>query len=143
MTSNDQARKVQVLFRDENAFLTGEELLVTPMAPNVYRMEESSIMGGINYHDIVETEPQPDGSVVFLHVLIPSELKTASWVLSPAQFESPALSALLDEVGTVGGNWERIFGGVLLLHLPAAEHDHIVNAMKRIFERPSGKASNH
>jgi hypothetical protein len=35
----------------------------------------------------------------------------------------------------VGGNWERIFGGVLLLHLPPAEYDLLVGEFNNLFNQ--------
>jgi len=106
-----------------------EELLVTPIGPNLYRMEESAVLADVSYHDVIETELQTDGTVRFLRVLTPSGLTTETWVVSQPVLESPAMLALLERVMAVGGNWEKIFGGVLILHLPPQERDHIVSAL--------------
>ncbi|PYV21447.1 MAG: hypothetical protein DMG24_19465, partial [Acidobacteria bacterium] len=87
------------------------------------------------YHDIIEAEPQTDGTLRFLRVRTRSGLKTVCWVLSRTAAESPALFPLLDKVIAVGGYWERIFGGVLLLHLPPAEHDHIIDEFNSFFNQ--------
>jgi hypothetical protein len=122
--------EVRMSFQDDE-----ETLLVTPMGPNLYRMEESSVLGEVSYHDVIEAELQTDGTVRFLRVLTPSGLTTVSWILSQTLLESPALSALLEKVMAVGGNWERIFGGVLLLHLPPTEHDLIVGEFNNLFNQ--------
>ena len=71
MTSGEHPCKVRM------AFHCGTEgLLVTPMGPNLYRMEETSVLGKVSYHDIIEAEPQTDGTLRFLRVLTPSGLKT-------------------------------------------------------------------
>jgi hypothetical protein len=36
-----------------------------------------------------------------------------------------------------GGNWERIFGGVLTPHLPPQERDPIMDACNALFKKPS------
>ena len=69
-------------------------------------------------------------------------MKTVSWILSKVQIESPVLSALLDTVISVGGFWERIFGGVLMVHLPPAELDKIIGQFDSFFSPPHGTASN-
>jgi hypothetical protein len=107
-----------------------EELLVMPSEPSMYRLEEIAVFGGVNYHDIVEAKPQHDGTLRFIRVLAPCELKTECWGLRDSDFESPALTAFLEKVLTVGGNWERKFGGLLFLHLPSTEHDLIVRELK-------------
>jgi hypothetical protein len=73
-------------------------------------------------------------------VLEPSGLKTVSWVLTKAQIEIPALSALLDKVMEAGGFWERIFSGILLVHLPPAEQEIIVGQFNSSFSQPNGTA---
>jgi hypothetical protein len=114
-----------------------ETLLVTPVGPNLYRMEESAVLGDVFYHDVIETELQADGTVRFLRVFTPSGLTKECWVISHSVQESPDLSALLDRVMAVGGNWERIFGGALTLHLPPQERDSIVGAFNDLFNNPS------
>lgn len=109
-----------------------EELLVLPLGGNLYRLEESAELAEARYHDIIEAESLSDGSLRFLRVVTPSDLKTISYILSEALFESPALSALLNKVVTIGGNWERVFGGVLLLHFPASEEAAIVHELKEL-----------
>ena len=135
MTSGKQHCEVRVAFH-----CGSEGLLVTPMGPNLYRMEESSILklGEVSYHDVIEAEPQTDGTLRFVRVLTPSGLKTLCWVLSQTAAESPGLSALLDKVIAAGGYWERIFGGVLLLHLPPAEHDHLIDGFNSFFNQLPG-----
>ena len=105
------------------------------MGPNLYRMEESAIVGDVFYHDVIETELQTDGTVRFLRVFTPSGLTKECWILSQLARESPALPPLLERVMAVGGNWERIFGGVLTLHLPPQERDPIVNAFNDLFNK--------
>jgi len=132
MTSGEHPCKVRM------AFHCGTEgLLVTPMGANLYRMEKDSVLrlGKVSYHDIIEAEPQTDGTLRFLRVRTRSGLKTVCWVLSRTAAESPALFPLLDKVIAVGGYWERIFGGVLLLHLPPAEHDHIIDEFNSFFNQ--------
>jgi len=51
------------------------------------------------------------------------------------------MSAFLDEVISVGGFWERIFGGVLLVHLPPAEQVIILGQFNSFFSPPDGTAS--
>jgi hypothetical protein len=98
-------------------------------------MEESSVLGKVSYHDVIEAEPHAYGTVRFLRVLTPSGLTTVSWTLSQTLIESPAMSVLLENVMAVGGNWERIFGGVLLLYLPPAELDFIVGKFNDLFNQ--------
>ena len=132
MKPDEKPSELQITFQDE--YTSTEFLLVTPVGQNLYRAEESSVLGDVSYHDVIETEPQGDGTVRFLRVVAPSELKTASWMISQACAESPRLSTLLDRVMAVGGNWERIFGGCLIVHLPPAEYDVLIPEFNSLFE---------
>src|SRR5208337_1770257 len=136
MNISEQTAEVQISFHDGRS----EGLLVTPLGPNLYRLEESSVFGEASYHDVVEAEPQTDGTLRFMRVLTPSGLKTVTWVLAEALLESHALSALLERVIAVGGNWERIFGGTLIVHLPPSEQEIIVGESNSLFSQPPGAA---
>lgn len=60
-----------------------------------------------------------------LRVAAPSGLKTVSWVLPETPFESPLLCGLLDKVMVFGGNWERMVGGMLTVHVPPVAEQSI------------------
>lgn len=133
MNGSEQACEARIIFDNNSA--TTETLLVTPIGQNLYRMEESSVFGEVSYHDIIETEPQDNGSLRFLAVHTRSELRTTSWVVSRSLAESSNLSTLLVRVIAVGGHWERIFGGWLIVHLPPAENDALISDFNRLFDQ--------
>ena len=128
--------RVRVTFQGDCTSI--ETLLVTLVGENLYRVEKSSVCGEVSYHDVIETEPQGDGGVRFLRVVAPSELKTTSWVISQALAESPSLSTVLDRVMAVGGNWERMFDGCLIVHLPPADNDALVREFNSLFDQFRG-----
>ncbi len=117
-----------------------EELLVTEVDFNLYRLEESSLFGEVNYHDIIETELESDGTLRLLRVVASSGLKTVGWIAADAQLNSPGLKLLLDKVMNVGGNWERTFGGVLTIHLPPATADAIIGEFNSFFCNAAGSS---
>jgi hypothetical protein len=131
MSPGEQARERQVLFLDGDS----ETLLVTPMGQNLYRMEESSALGEASYHDVIEAELQTDGTLRFLRVYRPSGLKSVSWMISQSVADSPALSALLDKVMSAGGNWERLFGGLLIVHMPPQQYDALMKEFNSLFSQ--------
>lgn len=135
MGHGEQPRAALIAFGDGDT----EELLVTPVGRNLYRLEESSLLGEVQYHDVIETETLPDGGLRLVRVAAPSGLKAASWVVPENVFESPVLKGLLDRVMAVGGNWERTFGGVLTLHLPPVEEASIVHDVKGFFSTLPGQ----
>ena len=114
MHNGEQSRTLSITLEDGDK----EELLVTPVGSDLYRLEESSLFGELRYQDVIQTEPLSDGGLRFVRIAASSDLKTLSWILSEDAFEAPALKALLNKVMSLGGNWERTLGGVLTLHVP-------------------------
>jgi hypothetical protein len=96
-------------------------------------MECTSIIGEATYHDIIEAELQTDGTLRFIRLLMPSGLKTVSCILSHSRIESPKLTLFLNKVAAVGGYWEKLFGGGLILNLPPAEHDRMIGEFESLF----------
>ena len=97
---------------------TQETLLVTAVGQNVYRLEESSFCGDVFYRDIIEIAHQSDGTNLFKRMISRSGFKVTQWVLGREIAESEALTALLARIMALGGNWERLFKGILIVHLP-------------------------
>lgn len=107
-----------------------EDLLVTSMGSDLYRLEESSLFGELRYHDIIEAETRSDGGLQFMRIAYPSQSKTLSWILPEEAFAAPILKKLLDRVMYIGGNWERTLGGVLTLHLPPDKEHSVKNVFQ-------------
>jgi hypothetical protein len=129
MNPTDVPRATQIALSEGDC----EELLVTLVGPNLYRLEESSLLGEVMYHDVIEAEARTDGSLRLLRVVKPSGLKTASWILIESLFEASALTALLDKVVALGGNWEKTFGGMLTVHIPSAQESSIMGEFNAFF----------
>lgn len=96
-------------------------LLMSLVGPNLYRLEESTLLSEVFYHDVVEAEPQPDGSLRFLRVVNTSGLTQTFWFVPKGFSEAFTVSEILANVMAVGGNWELTFGGFLAVHLPDSE----------------------
>ncbi len=123
MDSSKESHVARVALSDGDT----EEMLVTAVGFNLYRLEESSLFGEVKYHDIIEAGPESDGTLRLIRVVASSGLKTACWVVTAGLLDSPGLKPLLEKVMAAGGNWERTFGGVLMLHLPRAKAAAIVD----------------
>jgi hypothetical protein len=87
---------------------------------NQYRVETSSVLAepSVFYGDIIEIIPTAQTAAVFQSIVRRSEFKVFDFIISPKIADSPQLQALLESIMQLGGNWERFFGGVLLVHLP-------------------------
>lgn len=97
-----------------------EELLVTVVGCDLYRVEETSLFGDANYGDVIRASRRSDGGLLLLGIESRSDLVTQSWILSKDVLDSPECDLLLKDIMADGGNWERAFGGVLLVHTSAS-----------------------
>jgi hypothetical protein len=108
------AEEIEVIFPEGS-----ETLRVVSLGENRYRLEDTSfLVGDVFYGDVVELARRPDGATAFVRVISRSGLKITSAILTAAMQESPGLQSVLDRVMALGGNWERAFGGILVVHLP-------------------------
>ena len=106
----------EISYPDESS----EGLLVSPVGPNLYRLEESSLLGEAVFGDVIEAEPTQEGGLLFKRVAVPSGMTTVNCILTSEQMQAPGLQPLLDRIMSVGGNWERALDGLLMIHLPAS-----------------------
>ena len=96
-----------------------EQVLVTPLASQQYRLEVSPISGGnLRYHDVIEAESQADGCLRFVRLVEKSPFRTLEYFLPKSVVESQPFQNILESVMTLGGNWEIVFGGIVYLHVP-------------------------
>jgi hypothetical protein len=103
-----------------------ELLMVSPIDSDHFRLEESAIssifftldFGEAYYHDVIRASVRGDGALEFHGITERSGLLTQCRILSKDIIESPGLRLILDYLMSIGGNWERAFGGLLLVHVP-------------------------
>src|SRR5258708_18588199 len=113
------SREENFLFKDHN-----EPLLAEEVGPNLYRLLECPVFTEeVHYGDMVEVEPQADGSLSFRGVAEPTRYRTWTWILSSDVTNSADIVELCELVQSRGGHWQRDFGGLLQLALPV--HDDL------------------
>jgi hypothetical protein len=115
-------------------FPDGRELLyMTPLGRNQYRLEVTSIGGHLRYGDTIEVgSPQSDGAVPYRRIIRRSGLRTQCFVLSKKLMESPGMHDFAKQIEALGGHWEGIAGGVLVVHVPRKLDLDIQQELKRI-----------
>lgn len=122
--------------RKKLVFANGDSelLLVTQVASDQFRLDESSFVSDmeVHYHDVIRASIQADGSLEFHEVVSKSGLCTTSWLLPKPIIESRDFRAVLDAVINLGGNWERAFGGFLLIHVPPGHATAINERIKAL-----------
>ncbi len=112
----------------------GRELLyMTPLGRNQYRLEVTAIGGHLRYGDTIEVgSPQSDGAVPYRRIIRRSGLRTQCFVLSTKLMESPGMQDFAKQIEALGGHWEGIAGGVLVVHVPRKLDLDIQQELKRI-----------
>ena len=115
-------------------FPDGRELLyMTPLGRNQYRLEVTSIGGHLRYGDTIEVgPPQSDGAVPYRRIIRRSGLRTQCFALSKKLMESPGMQDFAKQIEALGGHWEGIAGGVLVVHVPRKLDLDIQQELKRI-----------
>ena len=113
---NEQSSRPQLMTLSLADGISEAEVLVTPMGGNLYRLEHSTLLGEVRYHDIIQAEQWSEGKLKLLQVVARSGLKTLSFIVPKEIQESPAMLAFLKKVKQMRGNWESRFG-ILILHL--------------------------
>ena len=115
-------------------FPDGRELLyMTPLGENQYRLEVTSIGGRLRYGDTIEVgPPRSDGAVPYRRIIRRSGLRTQCFVLSKKLMESPGMRDFAQQMEALGGHWEGIAGGVLVVHVPRKLNLDIQQELKRI-----------
>lgn len=99
-----------------------EEIPLTHVEDNQYRVEFSSMLTEprVFYGDVIEINPTGENSADFVRIVKRSGFVVSCRVIGQKIVESSLLQGLLDEIMRLGGNYERAFGGVLIVHLPGA-----------------------
>ena len=108
---------------------TDDAAYVTFVGPNEARLEtdpmsclftedEGDLKSLPDYRDLVELEEIESGKYRFVRVLERARLQRFEFLLSDSEAQSKALEPVLSRVMELGGDWERVFGGVLTMFLP-------------------------
>ena len=100
-----------------------EGAFVEPVGPCLYRLEDTPIFANreadpIHAGDVVEVEPQPDGSYLIVRIAQRSPMRHFSWAVPRVFVESPQYREYTSDVEAAGGAWQGLFGGLLWVHLP-------------------------
>ena len=106
-----------------------DSMLVTPLGEGHYRLELSGLACFHtesarearrlpDYGDVIEAIATAPDYLRFVRIVRRARMKKLSFLVSQATIDSPRFSRMLARVEELGGHWERIFGGILLLYLP-------------------------
>jgi hypothetical protein len=85
-----------------------------------YRITATALTmpGRIRPGAVVETHIAADGTREFLGMVSHSPLRSASMLLDRTAIDSVELEAFKSRIVAAGGQWEQVFGGIFLIHVP-------------------------
>ena len=119
-----ESLEIQLRIPDEEGW---EKLYVQPVAPNVYRLEDTPLFtlilansedDAIHVGDVIEVEPLPDGTHRLVRIVERSPMRHFTWVVASFFSESAEYRRFGAAVKAAGGYWEGAMGGILWVHLP-------------------------
>lgn len=96
----------------EIAHLGGHQFRL--LSPSVTILTEANYQCG----DIVEAMPNEEEVLVVRRCVERGNYNTFEFILQPGWLERQEIKAVLEKVTAQGGQWEAIFGGMLLIGLP-------------------------
>ena len=95
---------------------------VTPLPESRYRFEETPFLAmapePLHFGDVVEAELRGDGTHEITRIVERAPLRHYSWVITRQFYESEGYRTFVAAVTAAGGRWERLFGGVFMVHIP-------------------------
>ncbi|MDB6132530.1 MAG: hypothetical protein JWM59_773 [Verrucomicrobiales bacterium] len=71
-----------------------------------------------SFGDVIEVNSNTDGKLRFVRIAQRGGWRTYEFILSAEMIQSEQITAIQDHILSLGGYWEQVFGGILLLCLP-------------------------
>ncbi len=116
-----------------------ESVPVSHLGEKRYLAEGSAVFGGeLYWHDEFQMECSDEDRGRFIGILKRSGLRVETFVIPKSVAESEHLKSLLGEIAGCGGNWEIIYGGVLLTHIPADARIDVQELLNQVVAKASG-----
>ncbi len=113
-----EAHFENLVFRDGSS----ATIHVTALGGERYRIvgpEVAILCQPLAFHDVIEAHRDSEGRlVVDRRVEKSSAYRTFDYMLREGWNERPSVRRILDKVRELGGDWEGIFGGILIICLP-------------------------
>jgi hypothetical protein len=105
---------------------------VVKVGDRLYRLQKFPVgVESVNFADIVEADMVGDRLLRVQRVVEKSRWLVYDFILSEQASSSSGVEAVLERVTQLGGHWEKVFGGVLIICLPPEVHyDPTVDVMR-------------
>lgn len=117
-----------VEFPEDNITMS---LDLEPVGPTLYRIVTVPLMiESPRFGDVIEVEQKGDRELRFLRVVEQGDWRIFDFLISEEMAGSERVKRVCEKVILLGGHYERVFGGILLLCLPpASDYDPTADLM--------------
>lgn len=117
-----------------------ETVLGTPLGNNRYRLDLPPLFVEMElfFGDIIEVETQVNGAFRFCRVAERSGWRRWSWILRKDMLESAPFQAFQQAIEAHHGVWERVMGGIVVVHLPPDTNFDPDVTLKQVFAQEQG-----
>lgn len=116
----DSETATSVEFPDEQITATLE---LAPIGPRLFRIESIPFMvEAACFGDVIEVDSITNCNLRFMRIAERGGWRTYDFLIPAESIESEHITAIQDRVLSLGGHWERVFGGILFLCLPPSSN---------------------
>jgi hypothetical protein len=124
---------VEIELQTENA---GEVLSVFPLGGGRFRLEVTPAFGDLDdvpvyAADVIEAEPVAPGIYRFVRVAERAPFQHFSFGIPLSFADSEEFRGFCDDVIAADGGWERVFGGILYVHVPLDSAFDVARQLER------------
>ncbi len=112
-----------------------EVLDVKRISKETMRIMENPIFSSVvSYGDIIRVREDRD-IFYYLETVQKSDLVRHSWLLSKEATESQEIEDFKNKIIQMNGNWEQVFGGFLIVNIPADRQIGLDDSIRSIIEK--------
>ncbi len=112
----DSETATLVEFPDEQITATLE---LARIGPRLFRIESVPFMiETVGFGDVIEADSVTNDALRFVRIAARGGWHTYDFLIPAELIESENIAAIQDRILSLGGHWERVFGGILFLCLP-------------------------
>lgn len=108
--------QTSVEFPEEQITVT---LTLAEVGPRKFRIRSVPfLVQAADFGDVIEVDAGAHGGLRFVRVAEKGGWRTYDFMLPKESIESDRIADIQERILSLGGHWERVFGGILLLCLP-------------------------
>lgn len=112
-----------------------EVLDVTRISRDTVEIMENPIFSNVvSYGDLIRVKEERN-IYYYMETVRKSDLVRHSWLLSKEATESQEIEEFKNQIIKMNGNWEQVFGGFLIVNIPADRKIGLDDSIRNIIEK--------